>query len=448
MAAQRLEKTSSANIRTGMISGSLRPAHGATYPKTSQGSVPITNFKFQKRLPLKIQTTTLMPALHHNHPEASDRTEVTIATKTLWNEGKHWVSYPEEWQTLIIQCAEIQARLRATGAQGRNWSDEDFAGHSSLAKKWPSFRVGLYPYPSTAKTRTELKAGLLDLLAHARNHELRTEDEGRRAQISAVSSQFIELPDYKAIRGAIQAAKAKIGERNEERLVVFRARTRGGKTWLADKLIEEGIVTWKVVATPCWKASYKAMLLKLAELIGISEARRTVLDLETVVLKHMKTLAGVLLFEEVQSLCHQSQEFIKTILNETTLTVCIFITNEAHDTLLSKGGNELAQLFARAEANLPASPITAEIVKMFAPGLYARVSHEGQLVRIAKAANDLGALSAVRRITDMIRADTKAGALISDKDVDAAIADYRSCVPIVKTTRALFGAPPSTRKAA
>ncbi|GAA5137500.1 hypothetical protein GCM10023213_14330 [Prosthecobacter algae] len=389
-----------------------------------------------------------MPALHHNHPEAEERTEVQPAVKTLWKAGKHWTTYPEEWQNLIIQCADIQARLRATGAQGRNWSDEDFAGTSAIGGKWASFRVGLYPYPATAKTRTELRLGLDDLLAHARNHELRTQDAAQRAQIAAVSSQFIELPDYQAIRGAISAAHAKIGERNEERLVVFRARTRGGKTWLADKLMEEGIVTWKVTATPCWKASYKAMLLKLAELIGISEAKRTVLDLETVVLKSMKTLAGVLLFEEVQSLCHQSQEFIKTILNETTLTVCIFITNEAHDTLLGKGGNELAQLFARAEANLPASPITAEIVRLFNPALYAQVAHEGQLVRIAKAANDLGALSAVRRITDMIRADVKTGAVITDQIVDAAIADYRSHVPIVRTTRALFGASTTTRKAA
>lgn len=395
------------------------------------------------------------PLQHHNHPEADERAPVIPATTSagkaedLVHHGKHWSTYPPRWVECIMTAAEIQGQLRSTGALDLNWTDEDFCRGSDLAGKWPSLRRGLYPYPKTPKTRAELTAALAGLVEHAHNHLLRVDDAARRQRMAAVATQFVELPDYAGVRAAIRAASAKIGSRgeDEERLVVFKARTRGGKTFLADKLMEEGLVTWKVVATPCWKTSYKALLQKLADLTGIRAVRHSVLDLETAVLAHLQSLSGVLLFEEVQALCSLSQEFIKTVLNQTNLVVCIFITNEAHDDLLGRGGNSLAQLFARAEATLPASPITPDIVRMFAPDLWQHAAHDGQLQRVADTANELGALSAVRRICAMIRADLGTRNLITDAMVADAVADYRAAVPLVQTVQRLQGAK-SLRKAA
>ena len=208
-----------------------------------------------------------------------------------------------------------------------------------------------------------------------------------------------------------------------------------GRQRLADQLAEEGKIHWRVEATPSWKSSYNAMLLSLCEMFGLAHTRRMSADhLESLLRVHIQTLSGVVLFEEVQDLCHKSQEFIKLLLNKSSLVVCIFVTNEAHEEMLAHGGNHLAQLLARAETTITASKISADHVRRFDPDLWSKSADKDQLDRIAEAANRLGALSAVRRITLNVRALLGKADLITDKMIDDAIADYRQAVPVVSTT--------------
>lgn len=371
-----------------------------------------------------------MPASHHNHPELAER----LPLCRLIKHGKCWDEWPIDLQQQITHIAEQQAKLAALAVDGKNWSDADLTSTMEIAKVWPSLRTGLYPWPSQTKTRTKWRTQLDALEQHAKTELLRHETAEAKKLRLVSSEQFIKFSEYEAITLAIGNAKERVVQRSEERLVVFKAPTRGGKTWLADQLVEENKINWRVDAMPSWSGSYRAMLLSLCEMFAISHTRKMGADqLENLLIKHIKTLSGVALFEEVQDLCHKSQEFIKTLLNKSSLVVCIFVTNEAHAEMLAHGGNHLAQLLARAETTITASKITADHVRQFDPELWKKSEHKRQLELVAETANRLGAFSAVRRITANARALLGKGSLITDEMLEAAVAGYRMAVPVVST---------------
>lgn len=377
-----------------------------------------------------------MPASHHNHPEAHERTPAPAPCRLIKTEGKHWKDWPAEQQEQITRIARMQVQLQELAVDGKGWSDKDFTAGLEIATAWPSLRTGLYPWPAQAKTRSKWLTQLNTLEQQAKTNLLRHETaKSKQLRLVSGSIQFIKFSEYDSICCAIEEAQKKVAEKSEERLVVFKARTRGGKTWLADQLAEEGKIHWRVEASPSWSRSYRAMLLSLCEMFGIDHTRKMSADhLESLIKTHVKTLSGVALFEELQDLCHDSQQFIKTLLNKSSLVVCIFVTNEAHEEMLAHGGNHLAQLLARAETTITASKITAEHVRRFDPDLWAKATDTEQLKSVADAANRLGALSAVRRITGNVRALLGKAALITDDMITAAIADYRQAVPVVSTT--------------
>lgn len=372
-----------------------------------------------------------MPASHHNHTEPAERTPLC----PLIHHGDFWPQWPTELQQQITRIAEHQANLKDLAVDGKNWTDGDFTeGHSEIAKIWPSLRRGLYPWPSQTKTRTKWRTQLDALEQRAKTELLRHQTAQDKKLRAASSDQFIKFAEYNAINLAIETARSMVAQRSEERLVVFKARTRGGKTWLADQLAEEEKINWRVEAMPSWGDSYKAMLISLCAMFNIGHTRRQGADeLESLLIAHIKTLSGVVLFEEMQALCRKSQEFIKTLLNKSSLVVCIFVTNEAHDEMLAHGGNHLAQLLARAETTITASKITADHVRRFDEDLWKKAADKKQLELVAEAANRLGALSAVRRITAMVRALLGKGALITDEMITNAVAGYRRAVPVVST---------------
>ncbi|WP_395735191.1 hypothetical protein [Prosthecobacter sp.] len=373
-----------------------------------------------------------MTASHHNHTEPAERAPLCH----LINHGTCWLEWPAELQQQITRIAENQAKLKELAVDGKNWSDADFTeGVVNIAKVWPSLRTGLYPWPSQTKTRTKWRTLLDELEQRSKTELLRHTTVQSKKLRAASSTQFIKFSEYDAINLAIETARGMVAQRSEERLVVFKARTRGGKTWMGDQLAEEEKINWRVRAMPSWGDSYKAMLISLCAMFNIGHTRRQGADeLESLLIAHIKTLSGVVLFEEMQGLCRKSQEFIKTLLNESSLVVCIFVTNEAHDEMLAHGGNHLAQLLARAETTITASKITADHVRRFDEDLWKKAADAKQLGLVAAAANQLGALSAVRRITAMVRALLGKGALITDEMIADAIAGYRRAVPVVSTT--------------
>lgn len=376
-----------------------------------------------------------MPASHHNHPETEERTPVC----RLIRAGKHWPSYPAEWTSRIERIAAMQEQLQDAKALGRDWSDKQFTdGLEKIANVWPSLRLGLYPLPSTATAKTKWLAELDALENRAKANIRRISDADARQQRTLAG--FVETRDYKAVKSAIEKAKKRANTHNQDRGVAYIAKTGAGKTTLAMRLMEDGIVDWYADATPSWKRSYRAFLLSLAETWSlVSPKRQSTLDLETDLIRHARTLSGVLLIEEVDSLCSSSQEFLKLLLNRSTLVVCLFMTPEASATLRAAGGSQLAQLFRRFEAQITASPIKPEDAPAFAPQVLTRVSSD-QLKLVAEAANAMGGVDAVRRIAANI---TDLGGVEGDVPEEIfvkAVKLYRMAVPVIRSKPAKLAA--------
>lgn len=368
-----------------------------------------------------------MPALHHNHPETEERTS---ATARLVSTGKHWTTYPQEWQDRIKRIALLQEHLQDAKANGLDWSDKEFTDGLPIANVWPSFRLGLYPLPSRSTNQTKWLRELDRLEQHAKAHVKRA--AGWAEQESRSLAEFVETKDYRAVKRAIEEARKRATTHNQDRAVAYVAKTGGGKTTLAMRLMEEGIVDWYAEATPSWKRSYRAMLLSLASTWALPvQQRMSTLDLETAIIRHAKSLSGVLLVEEVDTLCSSSQEFLKLLLNRSTLVICIFMTPEARQELLKHGGSQLAQLFRRFEAQIVAAEISRDDITAFQPDLWQRTT-PGQRELVAKAANAMGSVDAVKRIGSNLA--TLAGEnTVDDATVEKAIRLYRMAVPVVNT---------------
>lgn len=369
-----------------------------------------------------------MPSLHHNHPEADERTPSACRLVKL---GKHWPSYPSEWTARIERIATMQQQLQDAKALGRDWSDKQFTeGLEKIANVWPSLRLGLYPLPSTATAKTKWIAELDALENRAKANIRRIGDADARQQRTL--DRFVETRDYKAVKKAIEKAKQRATTYNQDRGVAYIAKTGAGKTTLAMRLMDDGIVDWYADATPSWKRSYRAFLLSLAETWSITQQKRqSTLDLETDIIKHARTLSGVLLIEEVDSLCSSSQEFLKLLMNRSTLVICLFMTPEASATLRSLGGSQLAQLFRRFEAQITASPLKPEEAPLFAPEL-SRISGE-QLKLVTENANAMGGIDAIKRIAANIADLGVTEGAVPEETFAKAVKLYRMAVPVINT---------------
>lgn len=378
-----------------------------------------------------------MPASHHNHPEASERSSVTtqpalsIAKPGLIEHGKLWPTYPPEWVSRITRIAQIQETLQESKALGLDWTDKQFTGELTITGVWPSMRRGLYPVPSKATVKTKWLAELDALEQHAKAYLKRVAGTAMKGERSL--ADFVETTDYRAVKRAIDQAKKRATTHNQDRAVAYIAKTGGGKTTLAMKLMEEGVVDWYAEATPSWKRSYRALLLSLAETwaLPMPGRRQSTLDLETAIIRHARSLSGVLLVEEVDTLCSSSQEFLKLLLNRSTLVVCIFMTPEARESLRGQGGSQLAQLFRRFEAQIESAPLKPDDILPFEPTLWSKTTKE-QRHQVVEAANTMGGIDAIKRIGQNLTSLT-ANSEVNDEAVNRAVRLYRMAVPVVRT---------------
>lgn len=374
-----------------------------------------------------------MLASHHNHPEIEERAEPQNAASRLVNEsGKHWKTYPTEWHATIYRIAAIQAQLQDCQAHNLEWSDATFTEGLPIANVWTVLRRGLYPFPARVSVRDKWEQELARLEESAKAHLLRL--QGAEDKATRNLNHFVETKDYKAIKTAIKEAQKLATEHDPDRAVAFIAKTGGGKTTLANKLIADGIVHWHIEATPSWKVSYRGMLISLAAAWAIQHKKTiSALDLETLILAYAQNLSGVLIVEEVDAIHSMSQHLLKLLLNRSSLVIGIFITPEARDTLMNSGGSQLSQFFRRFEAQIEAADLKADDVHALAPHIWDRAT-TAQRLKVAQTANQMGSADAVKRISKHLTKLNPAGP-ISDDTLDQAIRLYRKAVPIINVQR-------------
>lgn len=329
--------------------------------------------------------------------------------------------YPTTAAKLVAEIRAIQTSL--------NLKDAAFcAGGPIAASTWYQIVAEIYPWPRTDAAAGKLLARLRALKDHAAEHGRRAEAVAVRAKRQSANPSFVEFDEYRAVKAAISRCKAK-GVDSEERLVVYVAPTRTGKTWTCDRLMSEGIGTWRVNGTPSWRKNYMAMLRGLSSELRISDRLRSCPLAEGLVLDKLRAQSGVLLIEEIQLLSRDGQSLVKTLLNETPITIVLFMTPGFHRLMLRDAGEDLRQLLGRAEATIIASAVSAAHVEALseARGLAWPDSSGPEI--LAQVARDLGGLSAISRMLSHV---VRHGAATATAAAAAAKA-YRRQVPLPAT---------------
>lgn len=329
------------------------------------------------------------------------------------------MSRPSSANALIQSIRKTQTDLHLSDA-------ELCAGGPIPASTWYQLAADIYPWPTTPKAEAKLLERLKALQDHSAVHVRKAEAKAIRARKESVNPAFIEFPEYAAITAAIDRAKAK-GVSSEERLIIYVAPTRGGKTWTCDRLMSAGIGTWRVSGSPSWRSSYMALLHGLSVELKLPTAR-TCHALEGIVLDYLRNQSGVMLIEEIQMLSRDGKSFLKMLLNETPITLVLCMTPGFHRLMLRDDGEDLKQLLGRAEATILADKITPTHVLALSPSPWP--DEEGPQV-IANTANDLGGLSAVTRMLAYI---ARRGAPTAQLALNAAKA-YRRAVPLPAPVR-------------
>lgn len=355
----------------------------------------------------------------------------------LIEHGKNWKTYPPEWTQRIERIAAIQAQLQDTKALGLDWSDKQFTKDLTIKNVWPSMRLGLYPLPSTATTNTKWLRELDVLESHAKSNLKRQETGAAPAQ---PLTGYVERKDYQAIKAALERAKKQANDQNPDRVVGYVAETGCGKTAMIKRLIEARVVDWSMESAP---SSFKAFMQGLAAMWDLPIAEKTTIDeLKDAILKHAKTLPGIFILDEIDTLDRRSLVLVKQLLNESMMVIGLFMTPETYEGLKrmtmrkDKQGSQLKQIFRRFEALICASKIEPKEIATLAPEAWSNASPE-QLERVALEANRMGGIDAVKRIGSNVIDLSKGTTQTIPTDIfEKAVKLYRTAVPYVHPKQA------------
>jgi hypothetical protein len=350
--------------------------------------------------------------------------------------------YPAAWRTLIEELEAVQLHLRAHRALSSDWSDKSFTAGSTLpASTWNMLRSGKHPVPTTARGVDAMTEKLRSVAASAKEVRLKIASADlRAAQTPQLMPDFVKDVNVDALIAALGKCDKRALESSEERLIVLRAATGEGKTYLRRWMVAQGHVHYTVQARPSWKSSYTAFLRALAAVLRLDVVNlRGVAVIEAEIIEKASTLAGVIWFEEVQRLSVQAQEFIKMLLNETHLAVIISLTPEAYTAMRHAAGGDFAQLFRRAACNMELAHADQDFLRAAAPDLWRKTHEASSMQRILAEAARFGGRALIadvcRRLTDL----TRGSSVITLAIVEDALSAYRANVPDLATIRRAFG---------
>ncbi len=265
-----------------------------------------------------------------------------------------FTNYTADHRLAIAQLIATQQQL------GMN--DTEFCAGADLdATTWSRLRKGIYI------TRQGPGKQIVALKRHSKNLCVRKQMNDNRASLGLDTRDFIRFADYDAVLAAVNSAIATAERGGENKLVIYVAPSGGGKTRAALQLTREGFKARMVTARPSWSRSYFPALLAIARCLDMGDDYRVAHHVERDVLKAMEPRSerGVLIINEFEMVCKPMQDFLRSILNETSWAILILITPEGYRKLLRRGGGGIEQLMRRCEAVIESSEVTGPQVQAF-----------------------------------------------------------------------------------
>jgi len=275
-------------------------------------------------------------------------------------------------------------------------SDGKFAAqHLTIsASTWSRIQGGVYA--ADAATAFTTLAGNLRVIRIER---------ARGAKLTG-GTAFHEIEPHKAVINAIVSARLKAAT-DPERLVVFLAPSGGGKTRLGRE-ITVMFGGYYVEATESWRDSYFSALCAIGRSVGVNEsellAGRELAEQK--VINRFKARRTVLVIDEGEYFGPRTMNLLKMLLNQTETVIVLLAIPALFERWQKKSWEESRQLNRRCEAIVEAGPVIPSDVAQFASK---RLTISGPADKvwgvIAKAANEFGHYSMVRRVIEELARD-------------------------------------------
>lgn len=332
--------------------------------------------------------------------------------------------FPKAWRPLIIRAKGMQETLGV--------SDGNFTGPIMGGSVWNLLFNGQHRIPTGARGEEQITDKLLRLVDHGME-QLRRKVEDAAPKLALVD-KFVERPELERARKILKRATDAAENGDEAKVAWLVAPSQFGKTTLITKLQQEGKVHWLMKATPSMRRSYKRFLRGIASALNLRGVEgRTADQVEDSIVAKIGKAKGVLAIQELQRLSDQALEFLKTLLNDTSVSLLISMLPGQYEAMLKRDSEDMQQFVSRS-VGVVLLKVEEGFVSSFHPQMWAKCpdaeaikkairteAYKGGGVRLVKAVcGDIRVISA---------ADSRAP-LISD--FQSALEDFRRRVPAMK----------------
>jgi hypothetical protein len=366
---------------------------------------------------------TTMPALHHNHPETEERSDALTLSWTPKHADK-FHAMPQVWKQLIARVKEMQQAL--------DLSDGAFTGPLIGGAAWNQLCNGAYRVPTTPRGVEQIEETLLALVERGKDLLIKKAEGRRTAQ--SLAERFVMRPEYDEVVDCLEDAEANAEDALEERVVILVGGTRCGKSAILAKLISANKVNWRLRATPIMKRSYKKFLIGVGAALKLRELKdSTLAELHDSILGKLEKVRGVLAIEELQSFSPSALEFLKTLLNDTQVSLVISMLPGQFERMTRSTGEDMQQFLGRS-VGVVKLKVTTELVASFAPKLWKKCPQATKLQNLLAAeATKGGGMSLLRDVCRDAQLLAEHDGL-KEHHITDALRDFRRKVPAMRMT--------------
>lgn len=227
--------------------------------------------------------------------------------------------------------------------------------------------------------------------------------EAARSQEARYGTQdWVEHGDAADVLTAVRQCKSKPLS-NPDRLVIYLAPTGGGKSALCGRLQKQGALLAE--ARESWAHGYYNCVRDVAIACRIDVDNYYAPDpLEDAVIKRFNSRRQVLAIDEGEFFCAQSLNFIKLLLNKTTVVIVFCAIPGAYDRWNTRNWHEAMQLRRRTHLLVRLTTCDAQTARQFLHGI---TLDKGAAEAAAGFARAFGAFDTLRQLRAELDGETE-----------------------------------------
>ncbi len=237
-----------------------------------------------------------------------------------------------------------------------------------------------------------------------------------RVDTGAAADEFFPTPVSRVIMKAIDEAR---GRNDENRLVIYKANTGGGKSAICRQLARK-YGSPIVEGTESMRTSYYAVCARICQAYGSHGPWKSTMTVESEMLNLFGQRDLVLIFDEANSFGPQAINALKLILNRTRATIFIAAIPAIFNRMKNKSWFEASQLIRRTTAPFSHPDFDRSYVTPFFQGWEFPDGQAKAMLRIAEACSAFGMYDMVKRVREELVKSCK-GHIATQAQVETAL---------------------------